>query len=394
MTPVWKVNLAQVLAITCLGIVIGIWLKKKLPILERLSIPTPIVGGLLYALVILVLRDRYLNLEMDLSLRDVFNVGFCTSIGLSARLRLIRIGGVQMVVFLAIASVGAILQNLLGIGLAKMLGLSPLLGILAGSVALAGGPATSLAFGSTFEKMGIQGATTLAIAAATFGVTVASLIGGYLGDRLVRRHKLVPSGMAGPGQPAPGETESGGGSLLNLTIVIGIAMGLGSLISMGMARAGIILPGYIGAMMVAAVFRNVNDHFGLVRIAQRDVDVVGRIMLYLFIVMALLGLRLQELAHLALPLVIMLTAQVVLCWLMCVALSFPLMGRDYEAAVMSSGFCGFMLGITANAVACMEELVEKYGPAPQAFLIVPVVGQFLIDLTNSVIITTMANIVR
>jgi glutamate:Na+ symporter, ESS family len=179
--------------------------------------------------------------------------------------------------------------------------------------------------------------------------------------------------------------------LLPTVLVMGVAMGLGSVLSLGMERLGLILPGYIGAMIVAAIIRNLDDRYHFARVSQPEVDMLGKIALYLFIVMALLTLRLWELAHLALPLLVILTAQVALCWLMCVTMSYWVMGRNYEAAVSTSGFCGSMLGITANAVACMEELVEKYGPAPEAFLVVPVVGAFLIDFTNSLIITTLAN---
>jgi ESS family glutamate:Na+ symporter len=261
------------------------------------------------------------------------------------------------------------------------------LGILAGSVALAGGPATSLAFGSTFEKMGVEGATTVAFASATFGIATAGLIGGYIGGRIIRRHKLKPAASEGRSPELQAETH---GSLATTVMVLGIAMGLGSVVSAGFERMGLILPVYIGSMIVAAVIRNMN----VVDIAQPEVDACGRVALYLFIVTALLTLRLWELAHLALPMLAILAAEVALCWLMCVTLSFRGMGRDYESGVMAAGFCGFMLGITANAVACMEELVEKYGPAPRAFLIVPVVGAFLIDFTNSVIITAFANIWR
>ena len=177
-------------------------------------------------------------------------------------------------------------------------------------------------------------------------------------------------------------------------LVMGVAMGLGNLLSLAMERLGLILPSYIGAMIVAAVIRNLDDRYHFARVSQPDVDTLGKIALYLFIVMALLTLRLWELAHLALPLIVILAAQVALCCLMCVTMSFQAMGRDYESAVMASGFCGYMLGITANAVACMEELVEKYGPAPEAFLVVPVVGAFLIDFTNSLIVTTLANWLR
>ena len=280
------------------------------------------------------------------------------------------------------------LQNLLGIALAHGLGVDPRLGILTGSVALAGGPATALAFGGTFEKMGVPGATTVAFASATFGIAVAGLIGGYIGGWLIRRHRLKPDeGGAARTADAPPEA----GSLLNAAIVLAIAMGAGSLVSAGIQSLGVILPVYIGSMIVAAVIRNLDDRYHFAGIAQAEVDSLGRIALYLFIVMALITLKLWELAHLALPLFAMLAVQVAFCWLMCVTLSFWVMGRNYEAAVGAAGFCGFMLGITANAVACMEELVEKYGPAPQAFLVVPIVGAFLIDFTNSLIITAFAN---
>ena len=388
MIPTVKITAVQVLGLAALGVVMGMWLKRRIPLLDRLNIPVSIVGGLLYALAVLACRDRIVNFDADVVLRDLLMIAFMTTIGLSARIELVRRGGVLLLWFLAAASLGAVLQNLLGIALAHGLGVDPRLGILTGSVALAGGPATALAFGGTFEKMGVAGATTVAFASATFGITVAGLIGGYIGGSLVRRHKLKPSGGTA-GQIRAGETSPG--SLMTLVLVLAVSMGLGSLVSSGIQSLGVILPVYIGSMMVAAVIRNLDDRFRFARIAQHEVDAVGRVALYLFIVMALITLRLWELAHLAMPMFVMLAVQVVFCCVMSVTLSFWVMGRNYEAAVSSAGFCGFMLGITANAVACMEEVAEKYGPAPEAFLIVPIVGAFLIDFTNSLIITAFAN---
>jgi ESS family glutamate:Na+ symporter len=385
---VWKVNAAQVLCLACLGVVMGNWLKRKLPLLDRLNIPGPIAGGMVYALLELGLRDRYLNFEADVVLRDLLMVTFMTTVGLSARLRLIRQGGLGVVWLLAIASAGAVLQNLLGIGLALALHVDPRLGILTGSVALTGGPATALAFGPVFEKMGVQGATAAAFAAATFGIAVAGLIAGYIGGSLVRRHKLTAAGTGVMGKPGP---ESRTAQLLPAILVMGVPIGLGSLLSDFISRHGIILPSYIGAMIVAAIIRNLDDRYHFARLKEPDVTAIGRMVLNLFIVMALVTLRLWELAHLALPMLVMLAAQVALCWLACRTVVFWIMGRDYEAAVTSAGFCGFMLGITSNAMASMEELVEKFGAAPRAFLVVPVVGAFLIDFTNSLIITAMAN---
>jgi ESS family glutamate:Na+ symporter len=405
--PAWKLNPAQVLALACLGVALGAWLKRKLPLLDRLDIPVPVVGGMLYAMLTLALHGRVVNLEVDTTLRDLLMIAFMTTIGLNARLELIRKGGAGVIKLLVIATIGAALQNVLGIALATALHVDPRLGILTGSVALTGGPATAAAFGGTFEKLGVQGATTVALAAATFGIAVAGLIGAYIGASLIgKRKRIAVHAAAAVVEPrATSSTTSTTTStrtasaarpsnLLTAVLVVGVCMGLGNLLSMAIERLGVILPAYIGAMIVGAILRNLDDRLRFARIAQSDIDTLGRIALYLFIAMALLTLRLWEIAHLALPMLVILAAQVAFCWLMCVTICYRGMGRNYEAAVTTAGFCGFMLGITANAVACMEELVEKYGPAPQAFLVVPIVGAFLIDFTNSFLITTMMNVMR
>ena len=389
LVPTWKLNAVHMLGLACLGVAMGAWLKRKLPLLDRLNIPTPIAGGMIYAVLALLLRDRVVNFDADSVLRDLLMVAFMTTVGLNARLQLIREGGLGVVVLLALSTAGAVLQNLLGMGMATLLHIDPRLGILTGSVALAGGPATALAFGPVFEKMGVPGATAAGFAASTFGIVVAGLIGGYLGGRLIRQHKLTPG--SAHTEAAAVKSAWAGIPSLNTVLVLGISMGLGGVLSDAIQRRGIILPSYIGAMFVAAVICNLDDRFHFARISQVETTALGQIALYLFIVMALLTLRLWELVHLALPLLAMLAVQVVLCWLMSVVLTFRLMGRDYDAAVTSAGFCGYMLGVTSNAIASMEELVERFGPAPRAFLVVPIVGAFLIDLTNSAVITAMAN---
>jgi ESS family glutamate:Na+ symporter len=399
-----KLNAVQVLALAAFGLVMGVWIKRVFPLLDRLNIPASIVGGLVYAVAALILRDRWLNLDMDMVLRDILMVAFFTTIGMSASLRLVREGGVQVVYFFGIATIGAVLQNVVGIGLARVFGLDPLLGIVSGSVALTGGPATALAFGKTFEELGVAGATTLGIASATFGITAGGLIGGYIGGNLIRRHGLLPVRRPVPiRRPLPAEhetnaanddPESESSALMQSVIAIAIAMGIGTIISMGFERTGLILPAYVGAMIAAGALRNLDDWWDFARISQEHVDRIGNISLNIFIVMALLTLRLWELVHLALPMVLMLLGQIALVWLMCALLCYRLMGRDYESAVMAGGFCGFMLGTTANAMACMGVLTEKYGPAPRAYIVVPIVGAFLIDFTNALIITTMANFLR
>ena len=389
MIPTWKLTAVQVLGLACLGVLLGTWLKRKLPILDRLNIPVSIVGGMVFAVIALALRGRVVNFDPDVVLRDLLMVAFMTTVGLGARLQLIREGGIQMIWLLALSTAGAIAQNLLGMGLARLLGVDVRLGILAGAVSLAGGPATSLAFGPTFEKMGVAGATTAAFASATFGIVAAGLVGGYAGGWLIRRHGLKPAAAG----PQAGRHDESGGSLLTTVLVIGIAMGIGTLVSSAIESLGVILPGYIGSMVVAAVICNLDDRYGFAGISQAEVGNCGRAALYLFIVMALLTLKLWELVHLALPMLVILIAQVGLVWLMCIAIFRP-MGRDFDSAVTAAGFCGYMLGTTSNAVASMDELVEQYGPAPRSFLVVPVVGAFLIDFTNSLVITTMVNVLK
>ena len=404
-----KLNAVQILALSCLGIVAGVRLKRLFPILDRLNIPAPVIGGLIYASIALGLRDRVMNFEMDLVLRDIFMVAFFTTIGMSASLRLLRIGGFQVVLFYGLASVGCVLQNVLGIGLAKVLGLHPLLGIIAGSVTMAGGPATALAFGADFEKrFGVTGAATFGLAAAMFGIVAGGLIAGVIGGGFIEKYKLHAK-AGGSGSPADtaeaavypstepqeptvlrDESESESGPLMHSVVAVAAAMGFGTLISGVFARTEIVLPAYVGAMFAAAVLRNIDDATGWFQLSQRQMDAVGSIALNIFIVMALLTLRLWEIVNLAAPMFIILIGQIVLVWLMAIAV-FRAMGRDYDSAVMSGGFIGFMLGTSANAMACLEVLSAKYGPSPRAFLVVPIVGAFLIDFTNAMVITALAN---
>src|SRR5215831_2511336 len=253
MMPAWTLGTVQLLALGCVGIVIGAWLKKKFPLFDRLCIPTSIVGGMVFALLALAFHARQINFGVDTTLRDVMMVAFMTTVGLNARWGLVRRGGTKVVLMLALASVGALLHNLLGIGLARVLRVNPLVGILSGSVALTGGPATAAAFGPTFEKMGVTGATELATAAATFGIAISGLVGGYIGSSLIRRHQLraetpdkpervVSASLWGTEKTDSGQDAQAVAGLLPAVLLIGVAMGAGSLISAAMNRLHLILP--------------------------------------------------------------------------------------------------------------------------------------------------------
>jgi ESS family glutamate:Na+ symporter len=407
-------NAVQYLALAAAGVLLGTVIKHRMPVFDRFNIPAPIIGGMVYAIALLAMRDRVLNVTMDDSLKEIAMVAFFTTVGMGASISLIRRGGIQVLVFFGVATLGALLQDLLGIGMAKLLNVSPLLGIVTGSVALTGGPATALAFGKTFEDMGVAGASAVGVAAAMAGITAGGLLGGFLGGMIIKRRKLQSSARVTGGSteaveatvyrdealatPAPvpihDESEGEDNLLLRSIICVAIAMGIGSLISLGIKNTGIVLPIYVGAMLAAAVIRNIDEFTNWFKIEQHRIDAIGNVALQIFIVMALMSLELWKLVDLAGPLLAMLIAQIVLVALMVVFLVFMIMGRDYEAAVMAGGFTGFMLGTTANAMACMDVLVKKHGPAPRAFMVVPIVGAFLIDFTNAGLVTFLANLFR
>ncbi|HUM78975.1 MAG TPA: sodium/glutamate symporter [Candidatus Saccharicenans sp.] len=405
-------NLIDTVAFAGIILFLGYGLCRWIKPLSRYNIPAPVVGGLLVALATLIARHYGLSLfTFDTTLQEPLMIAFFTTIGFGASLRLLKVGGPQVLLFFIIATVAAIFQNVLGAGLAILLGLKPLFGVLAGSVTLTGGPATGLAFAPLFEKAGVTGAATIAVAAAMFGIISGGLIGGPLGTFLIERHKLrkpaaksrdisVPTtdDIVEAATLEPKETVSSGEDdreayiLLKNTVVLLVAMWIGSWLSQGFAALHFTLPAYIGAMFVAAIIRNLDDLTGLIGLSQKTMDELGHVSLSLFLVMALMTLKLWELAGLVLPLIIVLVGQVILIALLCLGPVFRLMGRDYESAVMSSGFCGFMMGTTANAMANMKVLVDKFGRAPRAFLVVPMVGAFFIDFTNALLITVFLNI--
>jgi ESS family glutamate:Na+ symporter len=314
-----------------------------------------------------------------------------------------------VLLFFVLSTLMAVLQNVIGVAASYALGQHPLMGVLAGSVTLTGGPATGLAFAPQFEAAGVPAAATLAVAAAMAGIVSGGLIGGPVATRLVARlrrdvNAVHPHGAHGiaaavvedrldrePAAAPEGEDVESY-ALLKALVLILTAMWIGSWFSAQFVALGVTLPAYIGAMLVAAAIRNLDDAVGLIRLSQRTIDDLGGTALSLFLVMALMTLRLWDLVGVALPLAIMLVLQVAAIALIAATIVHRVMGRDYEAAVMAGGFCGFMLGTTANAMANMEALVERYGPAPKAFLVVPMVGAFFVDFTNAIIITFCLNL--
>ena len=395
-----KLDLLQTLTLAALVYFAGIQLRKRVAWLDALNIPAAVLGGLLFTLLVLLLHDRVLNIQLDTALQPTLSVAFFTSIGMGASLALLRAGGIQVLVFLAFSGAFCFVQNFTGMAIATAFHEHPLLGVMAGSVTLVGGPATGLAFAPIFEQAGLRGAGPLALTSATVGIVFGGLVGGPAGTWLIRRYRLKPKARSAAELKAELDTapetivvevdREDSGLIRNL-VVLALAMGLGSIVSGYIQSLGITLPAYIGAMLVASGLRNLDDTTGWLRIDQRAMEFVGNLALNIFLVVALMNLRLWELAGLALPLSVILAVQVIVVLAFAVTASFRLMGRDYDSAVMASGFVGFVLGTTANAVANMRALVARFGPAPRAFLVVPLVGAFFIDFANAIIITFFVN---
>ncbi|MCC7257903.1 MAG: sodium/glutamate symporter [Gammaproteobacteria bacterium] len=402
-----ELDLLQTLTLAAVVYYAGVKLRQRIGLLDRLNIPSAVVGGLVFAALVFALRDRVVNFTLDTAAQPVLNVAFFTTIGMGASFALLRRGGIAVAVFLAFGVAACFVQNGVGMTLAWLLGEPPLLGVMAGSVTLVGGPATGLAFAPLFEAAGLDGAAVIAITAAVFGIVCGGLAGNPVGTALVRRHGLharayprrelereLEFPVDFPPRELTVDVEREDSPVIRNLAVLALAMGLGSILSHYIQGAGLTLPAYIGAMIAASALRNLDEATGWLGIDENVMEFVGGIALNIFLVVALMDLKIWQLAGQALPLFVILAAQLVTTVLLAWFVSFRLMGRDYDSAVMASGFVGFVMGTTANAVANMRALVGRFGPAPRAFLVVPLVGAFFIDFANALVITLFVNWLR
>jgi glutamate:Na+ symporter, ESS family len=404
-----RLDLVQTVAFAGLMLFVGYGLKRYVPVLARYNIPAPVVGGLPVAVLFALLHSmEWPGPAFDTALQTPLQNTFFASIGFGASVLVLKRGGPLVAIMMVVASVVAMLQNVVGGLTAMLLGEHPLMGVLAGSTTLTGGPATGLAFAPLFEEAGVEGAATLAVSAAMAGIIAGGLIGGPIATHLLRRRprwiplqaakepitQLVEERTPEPAATAPTGEDVQAYALVKHLVLLVAAVGAGAWVSAGIEGLGLRLPAYIGAMIVAACIRNFDDWTGAIGISQRTIDDVGEVALMLFLVMALMTLRLWELAGVVVPLFVILAVQVALVAAVCLWVVPRLMGMDYDAIVMAGGFCGFMLGTTANAMANMGALVERYGPAPKAYLVVPLVGAFGIDFVNGLLITATVNFWR
>ena len=391
-----SLDMYQTLGMAVAVLFLGAFLKKRIKFLETFCIPSPVVGGLIFAIASCILyATGILEISFDETLKNVCMVIFFTSVGFQANLKVLKSGGLSLVVFLVCVIVLIISQNLVSVGLAKLVGVSPLIGLSTGSIPMVGGHGTAGAFGPVLEDLGISGASTLCTAAATFGLVAGSLMGGPIGRRLILKHDLLKTAVMEDDATLVEDEKKHKRSVsmyAPATYQIAIAMGLGTIVSWALSKTGMTFPIYIGAMIVAAAMRNISEHTNLFTVNMGEINDIGGICLSLFLGIAMITLKLWQLASLALPLLILLAGQVALMFVFTYFVLFNVMGRNYDAAVLAAGTCGFGMGATPNAMANMQALTEKYVPSVKAYLLVPIIGSMFADFLNSLTITFFINL--
>ena len=375
-----------------LVLLLGRGLVARIGLLRVYNIPEPVAGGLVVAFALLALRSFDVQVQFDTSLQTPLMLAFFATIGLSADFASLKKGGRVVVVFLLVVTSLLLVQNAMGIGLASALGLDPLMGLLAGSITLSGGHGTGAAWGATFsEKFGLASAAELAMASATFGLVLGGLIGGPVARLLIKRVKTpgadeelpqLPQGFERPDK----ERLITSFSFVETLALIAVSLLAGSLLNGALKGTAFELPTFVCVLFVGVLLRNGLSAFGFYRVFEREVSVLGNVSLSLFLAIALMSLKLWDLAALAMPFFALLAAQTLVMALFAIFVTFRVMGRNYDAAVLAAGHCGFGLGATPTAIANMQAVTQRYGASNIAFLVVPMVGAFFIDIINVVVI--------
>ena len=417
-----ELDMIQTAGIGALALIVGMVLTRKVAFLQKFCVPSPVSGGIIFSLLTLMLYGWFhVEVSFDGTLKDVFMLAFFTSVGFQSDLKVLKQGGRLLIIMLSLLVVMIAMQNLMPMGITKLMDINPMIGMAAGSISMTGGHGTAGGFASVLEGMGLQGAGTIGMAAATFGLIAGSMIGGPLAERIIRT-KLTHEQMQPQDEeidPAMAGIESDEASptgrakrvstneqefqqYAKATYCILLVMGAGTILSWLFAKTGITFPTYFGALILAAITRNtlgfinykVDDKWEK---AEKLLDMeriisVGNICLSMFLGMAMISLKLWELQSLALPLLVILASQVLMMALFAFFVAFPLLGSDYDAAVLCAGMCGFGLGATPNAMANMSAVCYKYRYTVKPFLIVPIIGAMFADFINTGIITLFLNI--
>lgn len=390
-----QLDMYQTIAVAVVVLMLGKYLRKKVAILERFCIPAPVIGGVLFAIFTCICYVTGIaEFSFDDILKEVCMVFFFTSVGFQANLKVLKSGGKALIVFLGLVITLILTQNFVAVGLAKLLNINPLVGLCTGSIPMVGGHGTAGAFGPVLEDFGIKGATTLCTAGATFGLIAGSMMGGPIGKRLIEKRNLLDTVVVEDDSLLVEEEkkhERHVSMYPSAVFQLIIAIGIGTIVSKILSLTGMTFPIYIGAMIAAAIIRNIGEYSGKFTIYMGEINDIGGISLSLFLGIAMITLKLWQLAELALPLIVLLTGQVIVMFIFTYFIVFNVMGRDYDAAVLASGVCGFGMGATPNAMANMQVICEKYAPSVKAYLLVPLVGSLFADFLNSLVITLFVN---
>ena len=384
----------QAVAVAALVLLLGRFLCSKISILNTYCIPAPVVGGLVFAIVNLIGYSTGIGyITFDSTFQTFFMTVFFCSVGFTACFRLLKTGGIQVVIFLVVAIVLVVFQDVLGTALATVFGLDARLGLCMGSIPLVGGHGTSGSFGPLLESLGVADANAVALASATFGLVAGSVIGGPIARTRIKQ-KGLHSTDSGLGSTADNGEEAkktiDNTQFLNAALYLAVAIGIGTLVYDFFTSHNITFPTYIGAMLLAAILRNATDAMHI-EMPLEEIDCLGNLSLNLFLALALMSLKLWQLAALALPMIVILLLQTVFMAVFAYFVVFNIMGHDYEAACFSAATCGFGMGATPNAMANIQAVNKSYGPSPRALFVVPLVGSLFIDFFNSLVITTFLN---
>jgi ESS family glutamate:Na+ symporter len=387
-----SVDIYATLALAAAALIVGHLLTRRIAFLERYSIPDAVVGGMLFALVVTLARGAGdVRVEFDPVLLTPLNVMFFTTVGLSADARALAKGGKLLLVFFAVVAVGLLMQNAIGVGMAKAFDLHPAIGLMAGSITLSGGHGTAAAWGTKFmEERNLQGIVELGIAAATYGLVFGGLLGGPLAEWLMRRHAIRGTGEA---KAAGGAGEAGVApkplsliTLIATLLLIFLSMAVGFALFRAIGQGAFTLPSFIWALLVGVVLRNALSLTGVYKVDDRALEVLGALALSLFLAMIIMTLKLWELVDLAGPILAILLVQTAALLAFVAFVTFRVMGRDYDAVLLSTGHLGFAMGSTATAMVNVQAVADRHGHSPLAFLLIPVMGAFLIDIANALII--------
>lgn len=384
----------QAVAVAALVLLLGRFLCSKFQFLNTYCIPAPVVGGIVFAIVNLIGYSTGIGyITFDSTFQTFFMTVFFCSVGFTACFRLLKTGGIQVVLFLVVAVVLVVFQDVIGTVLAGVFGLDPRLGLTMGSIPLVGGHGTAGSFGPLLESLGVADANAVALASATFGLVAGSMIGGPIARARIKQKGLHSTdsgiGSAAEGEEAPKKVIDNN-NFLNAALYLAVAIGFGTLVYDFFTSIHITFPTYIGAMLIACILRNATDIMHI-EIPQEEIDCLGNLSLSLFLALALMSLKLWQLAELALPMIVILLIQTVFMAVFAYFFVFNVMGHDYEAACFTTAACGFGMGATPNAMANVQAVNKLYGPSPRALFVVPIVGSLFIDFFNSLVVTTFLN---